>query len=143
MRGSVSDVALRLLRGAPDYRRLFLAALASGIGTWLAFVALVIDVTDRTEDARWVSALLVAEFLPMVVVGLLAAPLVDRLPRRGIMIAADVLRAAVFLALPFAPSALAIGPTASSRRPRICPGPSARSREGRSSQGSGPTRRTS
>jgi MFS family permease len=104
----VSDVALRLLRGAPDYRRLFLAALASGIGTWLAFVALVIDVTHRTQDARWVSALLVAEFLPMVVVGLLAAPLVDRLPRRGIMIGADVLRAAVFLALPFAPSALAI-----------------------------------
>jgi MFS family permease len=108
MLGSVSDAGLRLLRRAPGFRRLFLAALASGIGTWLAFVALVVDVTDRTDDARWVSALLIAEFLPIVVVGLVAAPLVDRLPRRTILIAADLVRAAVFVALPFAPSALAI-----------------------------------
>ena len=79
---------LRLLRtGARLPASLFLAALASGIGTWLAFVALVVDVTERTEDARWVSALLVAEFLPVVVVGLLAGPLVDRLPRRRILVA--------------------------------------------------------
>lgn len=99
---------LRLLRAAPGYRLVFLAALASGIGTWLAFVALVLDVTERTEDARWVSALLVAEFLPVVVIGLLAGPLVDRLPRRGILIASDLARAVVFLLLPFAPGVLAI-----------------------------------
>ena len=99
---------LRLLRAAPGYRLVFLAALASGIGTWLAFVALVLDVTERTEDARWVSALLVAEFLPVVVIGLLAGPLVDRLPRRKILIASDLARAVVFLLLPFAPSVLAI-----------------------------------
>jgi MFS family permease len=99
---------LRLLRTAPGYRLVFLAALASGIGTWLAFVALVLDVTERTEDARWVSALLVAEFLPVVVIGLLAGPLVDRLPRRKILIASDLARAIVFLLLPFAPGVLAI-----------------------------------
>lgn len=99
---------LRLLRAAPGYRLVFLAALASGIGTWLAFVALVLDVTERTEDARWVSALLVAEFLPVVVIGLLTGPLVDRLPRRGILIASDLARAVVFLLLPFAPGVLAI-----------------------------------
>ena len=99
---------LRLLRAAPGYRLVFLAALASGIGTWLAFVALVLDVTERTEDARWVSALLVAEFLPVVVIGLLAGPLVDRLPRRKILIASDLARAVVFLLLPFAPDVLAI-----------------------------------
>jgi len=99
---------LRLLREAPGYRLVFLAALASGIGTWLAFVALVLDVTERTEDARWVSALLVAEFLPVVVIGLLAGPLVDRLPRRAILIASDLARAVVFLLLPFAPNVLAI-----------------------------------
>ena len=99
---------LRLLRTAPGYRLVFLAALASGIGTWLAFVALVLDVTERTEDARWVSALLVAEFLPVVVIGLLAGPLVDRLPRRGILVASDLARAVVFLLLPFAPGVLAI-----------------------------------
>jgi len=99
---------LGLLGRAPGYRLLFLAALASGIGTWLAYVALVIDVMDRTGDARWVSALLIVEFLPIVVVGLLAAPLVDRLPRRKILVSSDLLRVAVFVALPFANGALAI-----------------------------------
>jgi MFS family permease len=99
---------LRLLRAAPGYRLVFFAALASGIGTWLAFVALVLDITDRTDDARWVSALLVAEFLPVVVVGLVAGPLVDRLPRRAILIWSDIARAAVFCVLPFAPGPLAI-----------------------------------
>jgi MFS family permease len=42
------------------------------------------------------------------VIGLLAGPLVDRLPRRAILIASDLARAVVFLALPFASSVLAI-----------------------------------
>lgn len=104
----LAETRVRLLARAPGYRLLFFAALASGVGTWLAYVALVIDVTDRTNDARWVSALLIVEFLPIVVVGLLAAPLVDRLPRREIMVAADAVRVAVFVTLPFAESALAI-----------------------------------
>lgn len=99
---------LGLLRRAPDFRRLFLATIASGIGTWLATVALVVDVFDRTGDATWVSALLIVEFLPIVVIGLLAGPLIDRLPRRSILVASDLARVAVFVALPFAGSAAGI-----------------------------------
>ena len=102
------DGRLGLLRKAPGFRLLVLATLASSVGTWLALVALVIDVSDRTDDARWVSALLVVEFLPIVVVGLFAAPLVDRLPRRAILVSCDLVRAVVFCLLPFAPSALGI-----------------------------------
>ncbi|MBD0337918.1 MAG: MFS transporter [Thermoleophilia bacterium] len=97
-----------LLRSAPPFRALFLAAAASGIGTYLAVVALIVDVYDRTESGAWVAALLIAEFLPVLVIGLLLGPLVDRLPRRGLMIGSDLLRAAVFAMLPFAPSAAAI-----------------------------------
>src|SRR5206468_11038266 len=43
-----------------------------------------------------------------VVVGLLFGPLIDRLSRRGLMIASDVARLGVFAALPFVDSALAI-----------------------------------
>lgn len=99
---------LGLLGRAPDFRRLFLATTASGVGTWLATVALVVDVFDRTGDATWVSALLIVEFLPIVLIGLLAGPLLDRLPRRSILVASDLARAAVFVALPFAGSALGI-----------------------------------
>jgi MFS family permease len=100
--------ARRLLSSAPAFRQLFLATFASGIGTWLAVIALTIDVYDRTGSGRWVSALLVADFLPMIVIGLTLGPLVDRLPRRALLIGADLARLAVFCALPFAHSAGAI-----------------------------------
>ena len=97
-----------LVREAPGFRLLFLATLASSIGTWLAFVALVVDVFDRTGDANWVSVLLIAEFLPLIVVGILAGRLIDRTSRRWLMVSADLFRVGVFCVLPFATSALQI-----------------------------------
>src|SRR5581483_5424397 len=97
-----------LLRRAPSYRTLFLATVASGVGTWVAVIALTVDVYDRTHSAKWVSALLIADFLPAVAIGILGGPLVDRLPRRQLLIAADLVRCGVFAALPFAGSAGAI-----------------------------------
>jgi MFS family permease len=95
------DLVLRV----PSFRNLFLSTLFSGFGTWLAFVALAIDVKDRTDSGPWVSALLIADILPAVLIGLLAGPLVDRLSRKGLMVGADLIRAAIFCALPFATSA--------------------------------------
>jgi MFS family permease len=99
---------LGLLRDAPAFRLLFLATLASSIGTWLAFVALVVDVFDRTGDANWVTALLIVEFLPIVVIGFVAGRLIDRVSRRWILVASDAVRAGVFFALPFTTTALQI-----------------------------------
>jgi MFS family permease len=97
-----------LVREAGGFRLLFFATLASSIGTWLAFVALVVDVFDRTENASWVSALLVVEFLPSVIVGFLAGRLLDIAPRRWILVSADLARAAVFFILPLATTPLQI-----------------------------------
>jgi MFS family permease len=97
-----------LLGREPSFRSLFLATLGSGLGTWLALVALQIDILRRTHSPVWMSALLIADILPILLVGLLAAPLVDRLSRRGLMIGADLTRSAVFCALPFAPNATTI-----------------------------------
>jgi MFS family permease len=96
------------LRQAPGFRLLFLATLASSIGTWLAFVALVVDIWDRTGDSNWVSALLIAEFLPIIVIGIAAGRLIDRVSRRWILVVSDAVRAGVFFALPFATTALQI-----------------------------------
>ena len=101
----MSDVAhgsIALLRRAPDFRRLFLATLGSGVGTYLAAVALTVDVFDRTGSNTWVSALLIAEFLPIVVLGIALGPLIDRFSRRRLMIGSDLVRFGVFCALPFA-----------------------------------------
>jgi dTMP kinase len=92
----------------PGFRYLFLATLGSSFGTLLAAIALAIDVKDRTDSGPWVAAVLIVEFLPPVVVGLFFGPLLDRLERRSLMIGADVVRVAVFAALPFAGSAATI-----------------------------------
>jgi MFS family permease len=94
-----------LLRRVRGLRLLFLAGVGSGLGTWLAFVALTIDVWDRTHSGSWVGALLIADFLPVIAIGLTFGPLVDRLSRRRVMVAADLVRFGVFCALPFASSA--------------------------------------
>jgi MFS family permease len=104
----VSHGPAALLARAPAFRLLFLATLGSGLGTMLAVLALTVDVYERTGSGAWVSALLVADFLPTIAVGLLLGPLVDRLSRRRLMIGADLVRLAAFLVLPFAPGPAAI-----------------------------------
>src|SRR5436305_2433735 len=95
---------LRLLR-LPGFRLLFLSTSASSFGTLLATVALAVDVKDRTDSGLWVGALMIVEFLPVILIGLAFGPLLDRASRRTLMVTADVVRAAVFCALPFANSA--------------------------------------
>jgi MFS family permease len=97
-----------VLRREQHFRSLFVATLLSGLGTWLALVALQIDILHRTHSPVWMSALLIANILPALLIGLLAGPLIDRLARRRLMVGADVVRGAVFCALPFAPSATSI-----------------------------------
>jgi len=104
---STASEQIALFRYA-GVRRLFWATLISSTGTWLAFVALAIDVYDRTHSSVWVGALLVSETLPIAMLGFLLGPLLDRLPRRSLMIGADLFRVGVFVALVFAPGAWAI-----------------------------------
>jgi MFS family permease len=89
------------------FRLLFVATFTSGVGNWLAVVALQVDVYDRTHSGWWVGVLLVANILPSVFLGLLLGPIVDRFSRKGLMIGSDLGRLAVFAALPFTHSATA------------------------------------
>src|SRR5919199_1749252 len=91
---------LTLLRRAPGFRLLFFATFGSSLGSLLAVVALAIDVKDRTDSGKWVAALLFANLVPGIAVGLTLGPLLDRLSRRRLMIAADLVRLGVFCALP-------------------------------------------
>jgi MFS family permease len=104
VRATAQFAPLRL----PGFRNLFYATLGSSVGTLLAAVALAIDVKDRTNSGLWVGAVLVVEFMPTILVGLLLGPLLDRLERRSLMLAADAVRVAVFVALPFAGNAATV-----------------------------------
>ena len=104
-RPRVTGSQLELLGREPNYRRLFLATLGSGAGTWLALVALEVDIWDRTHSSGWIAALLIADMLPTFAIGILVGPLIDRLSRRRLMVGADLIRFGVFAALPFTTSA--------------------------------------
>ncbi len=90
------------------FRLLLIATLGSGIGTWMATIALTVDIDARTDSTWWVSALFIVTFLPMVVIALIAGPLIDRLSRKRLIVAADLVRCAMFCLLPFAHTAMTI-----------------------------------
>jgi MFS family permease len=95
---------LGLLRRSPSFGLLFLATAGSSFGTYLAAVALTLHIKALTGSGTWVAALLIADFLPIVVIGLALGPLVDRLSRRWLMVGSDLVRFGVFAALPFVDS---------------------------------------
>ena len=99
---------LSLLRRNRGFALLFWATAGSAVGTYLAALALSVDILERTDSGRWLAALLIADFLPLVVIGLTLGPLVDRLSRRRLMVVSDLVRAGTFLALPFVDEPAAI-----------------------------------
>jgi MFS family permease len=77
-----------------DFRLLFFGQAISWLGTGMVGVALafaVLSVTGSVSDLGFVFA---ARSLPMVVFLLAGGVFADRLPRRGVMIAADLVRLA-------------------------------------------------
>lgn len=99
---------LALLRRSGSFRLLFVATLGSGLGTWMATIALTADLTARTHSPWWVSLLFIVTFLPSIVVGLFFGPLVDRLSRKQLIVNADLVRLVVFVVLVFVHTPVAI-----------------------------------
>jgi MFS family permease len=84
-----------LLRSSPDFRRLFAAHSISRAGDAFNTVALVVLVFDLTGSGLGVAGAVMFEVLPVLLLGPVAGLAADRLPRRRLMIGADLLRAAV------------------------------------------------
>lgn len=80
-----------------DFRLLWLAQLTSELGDWAARLALSVLVLDRSGSAFLAGLVTAASLLPWIGLGQVLAVLGDRLPRRTIMIASDLVRAALFL----------------------------------------------
>ncbi|MGX5654598.1 MFS transporter [Geodermatophilus nigrescens] len=85
----------------PGYRRLWAARTASQWGDVFATVALSLLIFDLTGSALGVSTVVVVEILPVLLLAPFAGTLVDRLPRVQVMMAADLLRAALAVSLIF------------------------------------------
>jgi MFS family permease len=83
---------LRLLRSNRDFRLLYLATLISLGGDWFLTVALLDLVLQLTASATLVSAVLLFQTLPVFLFTPHAGHLTDRIDRRKLMIAVDLLR---------------------------------------------------
>ena len=97
--------------GTRDYRMLWLAQVSSELGDWATRLALTLVVYNRTHSAALSAAVVTVSLLPWVGLGQVIASWVDHLPRKTVMICADLLRAAVFgvLVLPVPVAAMFVG----------------------------------
>ena len=90
---------LSLLRGNRNFRLLYIGQTISQLGDWFNTVAIYALLLDLTGSARAVALMLITQMLPFGIVGPLAGVVVDRLNRRRIMIAADLIRGCLILGL--------------------------------------------
>ncbi|HEY3798583.1 MAG TPA: MFS transporter [Caulobacteraceae bacterium] len=89
------------LRDAPGYGRFWLAASVSAFGDYFTVVAIqVMIVTVLAGTAADVGLVSGARWLPYMLFGLFAGATIDRLPRRPVMIATDLTRAALLVIVP-------------------------------------------
>jgi len=91
---------LRSVLRRPAYRRLFAAQTVSRWGDTFNTVALAVLVFRLTGSGIGVAGVVVAEIVPVLILAPVAGLVIDRLPRRRVLIAADLWRAAAALALP-------------------------------------------
>ena len=91
--------AYRNVLAIRDARALIGASAASQIGDWLYNAALLGYVFSATHSAAWVGAATICRLLPYVLLGPLGGAVADRLPRRTVLLAGDLLRLALMLVM--------------------------------------------
>ena len=84
--------------GPPGWRffSFWLALAITNLGTWAGIVALQLQILDLTGDQAYVSAVVVAEYLPAVILGTVLGHLLDRVPPRSGLAACELLAAAAW-----------------------------------------------
>jgi MFS family permease len=99
----VANISLRsyfrLLRTNANFRRLWAAQIVSEIGDWfytLAIYSLLLQLTGRASSVAFA---LVLQVLPQTFIGPVAGVVNDRIRRKRVMIAADLVRVAIVLSM--------------------------------------------
>jgi MFS family permease len=90
---------VRLLRENVNFRRLWLAQIVSEIGDWFYTLAIYSLLLQLTGHASSVALALVLQVLPQTFVGPTAGVVNDRIRRKHVMIAADLVRAVIVLSM--------------------------------------------
>ncbi len=92
---------LLIARTPGPLRRYFGAFALSTLGGSMAYVAVLLVALDRSGSGLAVTAVLLAELLPVALAGALFGSFADRYSRRVLMVIADVLGGVAFVGLAF------------------------------------------
>jgi dTMP kinase len=95
-----------------EFGRLWRAMFLSSLGDWVGIVALaalVARLGGSRDGAYAVAGVMAARLAAVVLVGPVAGVLADRIDRRTLLVVADLVRASLFVALPFVDAIWAIG----------------------------------
>jgi dTMP kinase len=105
----IRPAAYRDLLRNRDFLFLWIGQMISAIGDWI-IVAVLFAFVDQISGGKSyaISLMMLAKFLPAVLLGFLAGIIIDRLDRKRTLILCDLSRAALVLVLPFATNLLAI-----------------------------------
>ena len=95
----VPRTAFRDVFAVGEFRALWLAQILSVAGDQLARVALTVLVYDRTRSALLAAVTYAASIVPTFIGGVAISGLADRLPRRQVMIACDLIRCLLVLVM--------------------------------------------
>jgi MFS family permease len=87
-----------LLHRNANYRYTWIAQVVSEIGDYFNNIAVFALVMEKSGSGLVVSGIMLSRAIPAVLAGPMAGVLLDRIDRRSIMIASDLVRAAVALA---------------------------------------------
>lgn len=93
----------------PAFRSLWLANMLASFGDALSSVALPLLAYAITGSAQLASQVFVARLLPTIILSPISGTLVDRFDRRRLMLATDVIRAALVAMIPFATTGWQLG----------------------------------
>ncbi len=89
----------RLVRRNANFRRLWLAQIVSEIGDWFYTLAIYTLLLELTGKASSVGLALVLQVLPQTFIGPTAGVVNDRVKRKRVMIAADLVRMIIVLSM--------------------------------------------
>ena len=87
-----------LLRRNRNYRYTWMGQVVSETGDWFNNIAVFALVMEKSCSGMVVTGVMLARAIPAMLAGPIAGVLLDRFDRKRIMIASDLIRAAVALA---------------------------------------------
>src|SRR5947208_16800071 len=92
---------LRVLRSNSGFASLIAAIGISSLGDPLTQVATLVSIYAATRDPRYVALAFITQAIGTIVMSAVFGGIADRLPRRGLVVGLELIRAMILVATPF------------------------------------------